>query len=69
MALPAALLHALATVTFGVDHIVSGVAITILGAGVTRYLSGLTFVNIEGRGPNPVAAHRRHRTHHGPGFG
>ena len=25
--------------TFGVDHIVSGVAINILGAGVTRYLS------------------------------
>jgi simple sugar transport system permease protein len=44
-------LHALATVTFGVDHIVSGVAITILGAGVTRYLSGLTFVNMKGGGP------------------
>ena len=44
-------LHALATVTFGVDHIVSGVAITILGAGVTRYLSGLTFANMKGGGP------------------
>ena len=32
-------LHALATVTFGVDHIVSGVAINILGLGITRYLA------------------------------
>ncbi|MDX3109035.1 ABC transporter permease [Nonomuraea angiospora] len=33
------LLHAVATVTFGVDHIVSGVAINLLGPGVTRFLS------------------------------
>jgi general nucleoside transport system permease protein len=33
------LLHAVATVSFGVDHVVSGVAINILGAGVARYLS------------------------------
>ncbi|HEV7823485.1 MAG TPA: ABC transporter permease [Mycobacteriales bacterium] len=45
------LLHAVATVTFGVDHIVSGVAITILGAGLARYLSGLTFANMAGGGP------------------
>jgi simple sugar transport system permease protein len=37
------LLHALATVTFGVNHIVSGVAITLLAAGLTKYLSTLTF--------------------------
>jgi ABC-type uncharacterized transport system permease subunit len=37
------LLHAVATVTFGVNHIVSGVAINLLGAGVTRYLSTLIF--------------------------
>ncbi|RJQ79223.1 ABC transporter permease [Pseudonocardiaceae bacterium YIM PH 21723] len=37
------LLHALATVTFGVNHIVSGVAINLLGAGVTKYLSTLIF--------------------------
>ena len=30
------LLHALATVTFGVDHIVSGVAINILALGLTH---------------------------------
>jgi ABC-type uncharacterized transport system permease subunit len=43
-------LHALATVTFGVDHIVSGVALNILGLGVARYLSGLTFATMPGGG-------------------
>lgn len=33
------LVHAVATVSFGVDHIVSGVAINILGAGVTQFLN------------------------------
>ncbi len=33
------LVHAIATVQFGVNHIVSGVAINILGAGVARFLS------------------------------
>jgi ABC-type uncharacterized transport system permease subunit len=33
------LLHAVATVTFGVDHTISGVAINILAAGVVRFLS------------------------------
>lgn len=37
------LLHAVATVSFGVNHIVSGVAITLLGMGVTKYLSTLLF--------------------------
>jgi general nucleoside transport system permease protein len=37
------LLHAVATVTFGVNHIVSGVAINLLGAGIARYLSTLLF--------------------------
>ncbi|QXJ22126.1 ABC transporter permease [Actinomadura graeca] len=37
------LLHAVATVTFGVDHIVSGVAINILGLGLTQFLAGLIF--------------------------
>jgi len=36
-------LHAVATVTFGVNHIVSGVAINLLGAGVTKYLTTLIF--------------------------
>ncbi|USX50855.1 ABC transporter permease [Lentzea sp. HUAS12] len=38
------LLHAIATVTFGVNHIVSGVAINLLGAGLTKYLSTLIFL-------------------------
>jgi simple sugar transport system permease protein len=44
------LLHALATVTFGVDHIVSGVAIIILAGGVARYLSTLAFKGLPGGG-------------------
>jgi general nucleoside transport system permease protein len=39
------LLHALATVTFGVDHVVSGVAINILAAGVVRFLSELLYTD------------------------
>ncbi|MFI9047730.1 ABC transporter permease [Streptomyces sp. NPDC053427] len=37
------LLHALATVTFGVDHIVSGVAINIMALGLTQFLAKLWF--------------------------
>ncbi|MBA0054189.1 ABC transporter permease [Streptomyces sp. AJS327] len=37
------LVHAIATVTFGVDHIVSGVAINILALGITQYLATLWF--------------------------
>ncbi|WP_353944373.1 ABC transporter permease [Streptomyces sp. HUAS MG91] len=42
------LLHAVVTVTFNVNHIVSGVAINILALGVTRYLSNFTFEGVEG---------------------
>jgi general nucleoside transport system permease protein len=35
----AAALHAMATITFRVDHIVSGVAINILAIGIPRFLS------------------------------
>lgn len=42
------LLHAVATVSFGVNHIVSGVAITLLGLGVTKYLSTLLFLPVSG---------------------
>ena len=34
-----ALVHAVATITFGVDHVVSGVAINIIAAGLVRYIS------------------------------
>jgi simple sugar transport system permease protein len=44
------LLHAVATVTFNVDHIVSGVAITILAFGLARFLSSLTFADMPGGG-------------------
>lgn len=37
------LIHAVATVTFGVDQIVSGVAINLLAAGAMRFLSVVTF--------------------------
>ena len=40
------LLHAVATVTFSVNHIVSGVAITLLGMGVTKYLATLVFLPV-----------------------
>ncbi|MFI6699591.1 ABC transporter permease [Streptomyces sp. NPDC050509] len=42
------LLHAVVTVSFGVNHIVSGVAINILAVGATRYLSKFTFDAAEG---------------------
>src|SRR5210317_2643018 len=37
------LIHAIATVSFQVDHIVSGVAITLLAAGVARFLPFVAF--------------------------
>jgi ABC-type uncharacterized transport system permease subunit len=39
------LIHAVATVTFNVDHIVSGVAINILALGGMRFLSVLVYAN------------------------
>ncbi len=42
------LLHAVATVTFNVNHIVSGVAINLLGLGIAKYLSNLIFAPISG---------------------
>ncbi|WP_228979818.1 ABC transporter permease [Streptomyces sp. DH12] len=42
------LIHAIMTVTFNVNHIVSGVAITILATGATRYLSNFTFAEAAG---------------------
>jgi len=45
------LLHAVATVSFGVDHIVSGVAINLLAAGTVRFLSELLYKGVPGGGP------------------
>ena len=44
------LVHAVATVTFGVDQIVSGVAINILGLGVTRFLASILLEGTPGGG-------------------
>jgi hypothetical protein len=51
------LLHAIATVTFGVDHVVSGVAINLLGAGVAQYLSQVAYADgqVPGAGPTQSA--------------
>jgi ABC-type uncharacterized transport system permease subunit len=43
--------HAIATVIFGVDQIVSGVAIIILCTGLARYLAGVFFTGQSGGGP------------------
>lgn len=37
------ILHAIATVGFGVDQIISGVALNLLAPGVTKYLAGILF--------------------------
>ncbi|MFJ2936287.1 ABC transporter permease [Streptomyces sp. NPDC087219] len=42
------LLHAIITITFNVNHIVSGVAVNILAVGFTQYLSNFTFAEAEG---------------------
>jgi len=47
-----ALVHAIATVTFGVDHVVSGVAINIIAAGLVRYLSTLMYKGGSWPGPS-----------------
>ena len=44
------LLHAIATVGFGVDHIISGVAINILAPALARFLSGEVFAARSGGG-------------------
>jgi len=44
------LLHAVATVTFGVDHIISGVAINLLAAGAALFLSKEFFSTAPGGG-------------------
>jgi simple sugar transport system permease protein len=44
------LIHAVATVVFGVDHIISGVAINIIALGAVQYLASLTFTDLPGGG-------------------
>lgn len=47
----AGLLHAIATVGFGVDHIVSGVAINVIALGAAQYLAAIAFTGKPGGGP------------------
>lgn len=42
------ILHAIMTVGFGVDQIISGVAINLLAPGIAKYLSGLVFADTAG---------------------
>ncbi|HST64992.1 MAG TPA: ABC transporter permease [Mycobacteriales bacterium] len=63
------LVHAIATVTFGVDHIVSGVALNILGGGVTRFLSALIFTDTPGGGVTQSPSLPRIATVTAPGSG
>ncbi|MGA8046469.1 MAG: ABC transporter permease [Dermatophilaceae bacterium] len=45
------LIHATATVIFGVDHIVSGVALNITALGIAKYLAARFFSDLPGGGP------------------
>jgi len=51
MGMVGGLIHAIATVTFGVDQIVSGVALNIIGLGVAKYLAARFFNGLPGGGP------------------
>lgn len=44
------LVHAVATVTFGVDHIISGVAVNIVAPGLALFVAKLTFSHAPGGG-------------------
>jgi simple sugar transport system permease protein len=41
------LIHAIATVTFGVDHIVSGVALNLIAVGLTTFLAEAFFADLD----------------------
>ena len=42
------LVHALLSVTFGVDQAISGLSLNLLAAGLTRFLSTITFATVPG---------------------
>ncbi|MFI7149543.1 hypothetical protein ACIBO2_31875 [Nonomuraea sp. NPDC050022] len=50
------LLHALTTVTLGVDHIVAGVAINLLAPRVSKYLSSIALPWAPGRSTSPPSS-------------
>jgi ABC-type uncharacterized transport system permease subunit len=49
------LLHAVATVSFGVDHIISGVAINLLGAGLCEFLTSVSYGRVSTRESPTIA--------------
>ena len=54
-----AIVHAFATITIGVDHIVSGVAINVAAPGAAKFLAGVFFASEPGGGPTqspPIAS-------------
>lgn len=57
MGLIGGLLHAVATVSFGVDHIISGVAINIISAGAVGFLAKSFFEDLEGGGPRTLSGY------------
>ncbi len=57
MGLIGGLLHAIATVSFGVDHIISGVAINIVGLGAIGFLAKTTFDDLKGGGPRNLSGY------------
>lgn len=63
------LVHAIATVTFGVDHIVSGVAINILGLGVTQFMASVLLTDTPGGGKSQSPPVHPVTTVSVPGFG
>ncbi len=42
------LIHALLSVSFGVDQVISGLSLNILAAGLTRFLSSISFATVPG---------------------
>ena len=48
------LLHAIAAITFNVDHIVAGVAINLIGAGTAVFLAEAIFPSLKGGGPRQL---------------
>ena len=58
------LVHAVATVVFGVDHIISGVAINIIALGAVTYLAAATFTGTPGGGSKQSPHPARRPVHH-----
>ncbi|GAB76796.1 nucleoside ABC transporter membrane protein [Austwickia chelonae] len=48
MGLVGGAVHAVATVYFGVDHVVSGVALNLIGPGAAKYLAARTWPQLQG---------------------